>query len=138
MIAGALAVLAASIAYCGVLMNLRHQKKTERRSRRIEQLLDAATAVEALHVYTLARRSNMGRYDPERRELLINEVYLAAAKLRVLDQTSAGLAIETYLAKYIGDMKAGIDNSVPLKAIEDAKWEALQACKVARHEVETK
>ncbi|MFI6774256.1 hypothetical protein [Nocardia sp. NPDC050412] len=72
-ITGALAVVAASIAYLGVLKNLADQRRRENRTRAIEHLVEAATVMEEQPGHILANIGPGG---------MNSEFYLADNRLR--------------------------------------------------------
>ncbi|MEU1210783.1 hypothetical protein [Nocardia sp. NPDC005825] len=85
--AGALAVVAASIAYLGVLKNLGEQRKAERRKRRSDLILEAASEMHLAVNSVLADSTNRAE-----RKKLAYQAQATLTKLEVLGFEKAAAA----------------------------------------------
>ncbi|TLF82319.1 hypothetical protein [Nocardia cyriacigeorgica] len=122
-IAGSLAVVAAAIAFIGLLVNLHHQHRAERRSRAIDQITEAVAAVETLAAVLgwlpkaepgsdSTKRANQKAIDT------IERVQIATARLEVFGLDKAAEATRAYT---LAAVAAGGSKSNPPSEADNAR-----------------
>lgn len=141
LITGILAVLAATIAYRGVLKNLREQRKTEHRNHVISQLIDTASEIATLeaNVYKITAKRRGGELHTEEDAQRLSEVgmrlMVAATKLELFELTDASKAVEAYALAVTKHASTRADANTSKAAVE-AKDHVLTALVMARKTVE--
>ncbi|WP_280215285.1 hypothetical protein [Nocardia cyriacigeorgica] len=100
-IAGSLAVVAAAIAFIGLLVNLHHQRRTERRSRAIDQITEAVAAVEtlaAILAWLPSAEKGTDRAEQGNQKAIdtIERIQIATARLEVFGLDKAAEATRAY------------------------------------------
>ncbi|MGK8553521.1 hypothetical protein [Nocardia gipuzkoensis] len=110
--AGCLAVVAAAIAYRGVLRNIEEQRRSERRKRRADLVLEAAS-----EMYMAGNRLVTGDFqNPTERVALSHQAYASLAKLELLGFEDA--------ADKARDTLSLLDKGVADGRTEDDEWTA--------------
>lgn len=133
LITGGFALVAASIAYCGVLKSVSEQRKADRRKRRVDQLLDATSAM-----YTAANRIMANDYaNGTERLKLTHDAQAAFAKLEILGYEDAADRARKVLDVIKQAEKDGTTNTPQFsEQLGASAYEAVETFKAAVQQTE--
>ncbi|QIS13635.1 hypothetical protein [Nocardia arthritidis] len=140
-IAGLLAVAAATIAYCGLLKNIGAQRKAEQRARSIEQLNETVAAIETLSAaITVLRAAESDRVKERANDKVLDaveRVHIVTAKLHLLDLTDAAEATGQYVTAITDQvLKHGSGSEVTPETVNESRINALTRLASTRRSIE--